>query len=160
VILLMGVSGVGKSTVGTILAKQLGWTFADADDFFSAENVQKMHAGIPLNDDDRRPWLEQLGATIRSWLDSRECAILACSALKERYREMLDVNDPRVKLVFLKGGFDQIAQRLHERKGHYMNPNLLQSQFEALEPPSDALAVDVSQSPEKIAEFIRRALAL
>jgi gluconokinase len=131
IILIMGVSGVGKTTVGQALAQQLGWTFADADDFHSPANVAKMRAGIPLTDDDRGPWLESLRTAIEGWLASHQPSVLACSALKQAYRERLIVNTD-VKLVFLHADFDLIAGRMDGRHGQYMNPGLLKSQFDTL----------------------------
>src|SRR3954464_8158269 len=141
VIILMGVTGSGKTTIGRLLSKQLGWKYADADDFHSAANVEKMRSGIPLNDEDRRPWLETLRQLIRKGLEHDENIVLACSALKESYRDYL-VLDDRVHLVYLKGDYETIRKRLNERHGHYMNPKLLDSQFDTLEEPTDALSVD------------------
>jgi len=159
VIILMGVSGSGKTTIGRLLSKQLGWAYYDADDFHSAANVEKMHSGIPLNDEDRRPWLESLRKLIHKSLDHDENIVLACSALKESYREYL-VLDERVRLVYLKGDYDLIQERLNERHGHYMNPKLLDSQFDTLEEPTDALTVDVSSTPREIVKTIRKHLGL
>src|SRR5436853_3180375 len=159
VIILMGVTGSGKTTIGRLLSKQLGWKYAAADDFPSAANVEKMHNGIPLNDEDRRPWLESLRDLIRKGLETGENIILACSALKESYRQYL-VLDERVRLVYLKGDYETIQKRLNERHGHYMNPKLLDSQFDTLEEPQDALRVDVSSTPEEIVKTIREGLGL
>lgn len=160
IILLMGVSGSGKTTVGRLLAQQLGWKYYEADDYHSSANVEKMRSGVPLDDADRRPWLEALRELIRECLKRDESAVLACSALKESYRQFLLV-DERVVLVYLKGGYEIIQRRLGQRRGHYMNPNLLGSQFGALEEPADAAAhVDVSSGPAEIVKEIRSRLAL
>lgn len=159
VIILMGVTGSGKTTIGRMLSEQLGWKYYDADDFHSAANIEKMHGGIPLNDEDRRPWLESLRELIRGSLERDENIVLACSALKESYRDLL-VLDDRVHLIYLKGDYELIRKRLSERHGHYMNPKLLDSQFETLEEPTDALPVDVSSTPEEIVKIIRQGLNL
>jgi len=159
VILLMGVTGVGKSTVGHALAQQLRWQFADADDFHPSANVAKMRAGIPLDDADRAPWLSTLHDKIVGWLASNESVVLACSALKESYRRQLVVGS-EVKLVFLNAKPDVIAERLRLRHGHYMNPALLQSQFDTLEAPHDAVTVDADQSVDGAIAAIRAGLGL
>lgn len=161
VIVLMGVTGAGKTTVGNVLADRLGWTFYDADDFHPEENVSKMRAGIPLDDDDREPWLEQLRTLVESSLTESKNIVLACSALKQRYRENLVRGfEGKVRFVFLRGEQDLIRERLEARKGHYMNPTLLPTQFAALEEPHDALYMDVSPPPEEIALTICRELKL
>lgn len=160
IIVLMGVSGSGKTTVGRLLAQQLGWKYYEADDYHSSANVEKMRSGVPLDDADRRPWLEALRELIRECLERDESAVLACSALKESYRQFLLV-DERVVLVYLRGDYEIIQRRLGQRRGHFMNPNLLGSQFGALEEPADAAAhVDVSSSPAEIVKEIRSRLAL
>ena len=150
VIVLVGVSGSGKTTIGRALAKSLRWGFSDADDFHSAANVEKMKNGIPLTDEDRKPWLRSIRAAIEQWNRDEPGHVLACSALKGRYREILGRDDPEVKFVYLQGSFDLISQRLKERKGHFFNPALLRSQFEALESPKDALVVDISKDPQEV----------
>lgn len=153
IILLMGVSGVGKTAVGEALAQKLGWRFVDADNFHSAANVAKMHAGIGLDDADRAPWLQSLHDAIASWIAERESVVLACSALKESYRRELVIG-PEVKLVFLRADFAVVSEHLAHRHGHFMNPALLQSQFETLEPPADAVIVDAAKSiPEVVADI-------
>jgi gluconokinase len=144
IVIVMGVSGSGKSTIGARLAGRLGFPFLDADDFHPPANVAKMSAGIPLGDEDRRPWLE----LVNSKLKQHKEAVLACSALKQSYREILvrDVPDP--VLVFLKGGIGLIRSRLESRKHRYMPATLLQSQFDVLEPPARALEIDVERSVE------------
>jgi gluconokinase len=159
IVLLMGVSGVGKTTIGQALAREVHWRFADADDFHPASNVAKMRAGNPLDDADRAPWLELLHDAIARWVTGRESVVLACSALKETYREKLLVG-PEVKLVYLHGDFNLIAQRLTMRHGHYMNPGLLRSQFETLEVPEDSITIDVSGSVPDIVVRVRRALEI
>jgi gluconokinase len=158
VIVLMGVAGSGKSTVGESLARRLGWQFHDADDFHPARNREKMHRGIPLDDNDRRPWLEALRASIFQSLSARENAIYACSALKHAYRQMLAADAEEVKFVYLKGSPGIIAERLANRKGHFFDPALLKTQFEDLEEPHGVLEVDILLPPEAIADSIIEAL--
>jgi gluconokinase len=161
VVVLMGVSGSGKTTVGKILAGQLGWTFVEADEYHLVANVEKMHRGIPLNDDDRRPWLAALRQRVDQACVRGENVVLACSALKHKYQDYLEQHDPAcVRYVYLSGSEELIRQRLAARKGHFMNPNLLHSQFETLEPPADALRVDVAPPPAAIAAEIREKLGL
>lgn len=153
-IIVMGVAGCGKTTVGKSLAKHLGWNFYDADDFHPPENIAKMTNGIPLNDADRSPWLDSLHILVSSSLMQNRPGVLACSALKERYRRrMLEDNDG-AQIVFLKGGYDLIWSRLSARTDHYMKPHMLQSQFEALEEPTGALTVDISSSVQDIVEQV------
>ncbi|HSY10769.1 MAG TPA: gluconokinase [Verrucomicrobiae bacterium] len=159
IVVLMGVSGAGKTTVGQALARQLQWRFADADDFHSAANVAKMHAGIPLTDADRAPWLAALHQAIVSWLAAHENVVLACSALKATYRAQIVVS-PEVKLIYLRVGREVVAVRLAHRQHHYMNPALIDSQFATLEEPADAVAVDASLTTKEVVLNIRRALAL
>ena len=159
IIILMGVTGSGKTTIGELLAEDLGWTYVDADDFHSELNIEKMKAGIPLNDGDRQPWLESLGKLVRDCLIRSEDAVLACSALKESYREFL-LLDEQVKLIYLKGDYQVIRERLAERRGHYMNPALLDSQFETLEEPLECLRIDASSDPHVIITTIRDGLGI
>lgn len=159
VILVMGVAGSGKTTVGQLLAGDLGWLFADADDYHSAANKIKMSAGVPLTDEDRQPWIESLHNAILGWIASNENAVLACSALKQEYREKLMVATD-VKVVFLRGTFGVIQQRLADRPSHFMNPILLRSQFDTLEEPANAVVVDVAAPPEAIVLRIRKELQI
>jgi gluconokinase len=154
VIILMGVAGSGKTTVGRELAGELGWKFYDADDFHPRANVEKMSRGVPLGDADRAPWLERLRELIESCPGGGEDAVLACSALKENYRRTLVVDDG-VKLVYLKGDRELLLGRLSERHGHFMKPEMLDSQLATLEEPQHALTVDINETPEEIAAKIR-----
>jgi gluconokinase len=153
----MGISGVGKTTVAAQLAQELAWEFLDADWFHSAANVAKMHAGIPLDDADRVPWLGALRSEIERAIREKRNLTLACSALKESYREQLMVG-PEVRLVYLKGTFEVLRQRLVHRSGHFMTEKLLASQLETLEEPGDAITVDVQRPVAEIVAEIRRQL--
>jgi gluconokinase len=157
VVLLMGVTGAGKTTVGLALAHALGCKFADADDYHSAANIAKMHACVPLTDEDRAPWLQSLRDAIVGWIASGETVVLACSALKASYREELMVS-PEVKLVYLRASPALIASRLAHRTGHYMNPGLIPSQFETLEEPARAITVDAGHAVDEIVREIRSSL--
>ena len=159
VIVLMGVSGSGKSTVGKKLAESLGWKYFDADDFHSKANVEKMKSGVPLTDADREPWLRELRDLITACLEKKTDAVLACSALKDNYRKHLLVNDD-VRLVYLKGDQDLIEDRLNRRRGHFMNPALLESQFAALEEPREGTHVNAAPDPDEIVKTIRKRLGL
>jgi gluconokinase len=139
----MGVAGAGKTTIGAELARTLGWRFVEGDDFHPAENVAKMAAGHALDDADRKPWLETLNRELRALEGHGESAVLACSALKRSYRERLGAGLERVEWVYLQGDIDLIRSRLAERSHRYMPATLLQSQFDALEPPQHAIVVDV-----------------
>jgi gluconokinase len=158
IIVIMGVSGSGKTTVGRELAAALRWDFSDADEFHSPANLEKMKSGIPLTDQDREPWLQSIRDAIERWKCDEPGHVLACSALKKRYREVLGRNDPDVRFVYLHGGFELISERLKSRKSHFFNPALLRSQFEALEDPEDALVVDVSKEPKEIVSQILTAV--
>jgi len=155
----MGAAGSGKTTVGKLLAAQLGWDFFDADNFHSHANIEKMSHGIPLHDEDRIPWLHSLRDAMLQWDSNGRNAILACSALKRSYRERLQINS-NVQLVYLKGSFELFRARLHSRKGHYAGEQILAGQFADLEEPADALTIDAAQSPEQIVAEIRERLAL
>jgi gluconokinase len=160
VILIMGVSGSGKTTIGNDLASELDWKFRDADEFHSAANIEKMRQGIPLNDDDRRPWLQALRQAIDEALQSNANLILACSALKAAYRQVLGEPSDQIKSVYLKGSFEMIEQRIKQRQGHYMKANLLRTQFDALEEPNDAIVVEIDQSSSAIVQQIKNSLHL
>lgn len=151
---VMGVSGCGKSSIGQHLADQLAIKFYDADDFHSAESVKKMSQGIALNDDDRQPWLEDLAQRMVQW-QNEGGAVLACSALKQKYRDWLAKPQPEnVCIVYLNGSFELINKRLSARQNHFMASSLLQSQFDTLEVPQDAITVDIDASPEQIVKNI------
>lgn len=160
VILVMGVSGSGKTTVGQKLAGELGWNFADADEFHPPANIAKMSAGQPLSDEDRAPWLAAIRTYIATTLERGENAVVTCSALKEKYRRTVIAEPAKVKIVHLAGDFNLILERLNRRTGHFMKPEMLRSQFETLEPPPDAFVADIAHSPDEIVAEIRRAFAL
>lgn len=160
VILLMGVSGSGKSTVGVALAQELGWGFRDADTFHPPENVAKMSSGKPLDDRDREPWLAAIRKHVDETIAAGKCAIVTCSALKARYRRVIQEGRPEVKLVHLVGDFDLLYSRMSARHDHFMKPEMLRSQFAALEPPADALVIDVRQSVASSIAQIRLQLGL
>jgi gluconokinase len=156
IVVIMGVSGAGKTTVGRLLAKELGWNFCDADDFHSAANKDKMSRGVALTDEDRADWLISLRQLLNQCNATSRSVVLTCSALKQEYRNVLRVNN-EVHFVYLQGSHQQIEARMKERKGHYMKPEMLKSQFEILEEPKDALTVDISQTPKEIIKLIHNA---
>jgi gluconokinase len=158
VVVIMGVVGVGKTTIGSLLAHQLAWQFVDADTFHSPANVQKMRSGKPLDDSDRMPWLESIHDAIVKWIAERRNVVLACSALKRSYRIKLSHSD--VVFVYLRGDPSLIARRLRARKGHYATGQLLASQLEALEEPEHAIAVEVDATPAEIVTEIRGRLGI
>lgn len=160
VVILMGVSGCGKTTVGERLARDLGWRFYDGDEFHPQANIDKMARGIPLNDDDREPWLNILQKLINNHLREGRSAVVACSALKERYRNILLKDNDEARFVYLKGDYDLILERMDERMGHYMKSGLLMSQFQTLEEPEDAISIDISQEPQRIIASVKRELGL
>jgi gluconokinase len=160
VIILMGVSGAGKTTVGQLLAADLGWPFYEGDDFHPPANIKKMRQGIALTDEDRDPWLARLQCLIRELLRKNQSAVVTCSALKQSYRDRLRDGVQDVCFVYLKGDSDLIRRRLQDRRGHFMNPNLLASQFATLEEPLGVLTIDVVQQPEDIVQHIKRKLGL
>jgi gluconokinase len=159
VIVIMGATGSGKTTIGSLLAKRLGWDFVDADEFHSAANKAKMHAGIPLTDADRLPWLETIHEQIQKWLAEGRNVGLACSALKQSYRDLL-WHGQEVQFVYLKGSYELIAERLRTRHGHFADEHILAGQFADLQEPTDAVTVDIHPSPEKIVDEICRRLDL
>jgi len=162
VIIICGVSGVGKTTIGQLLAQELGWDFYDADDFHSVANIAKMKNGVPLTDEDRQPWLGKLRELIEQCLVVGKNAVVACSALKKAYRDYLRVNDG-VKFVFLRGNRRKISEQIQHRHGHFMNPALLDSQFEDLEEPQPsehALLLELGPSPGDLVELIKTKLKL
>ena len=160
IVIVFGVSGAGKTTLGRMLADELGWKFYEGDDFHSQANTDKMRAGTPLTDEDRRPWLESLRRLIERCLAAKQNAIITCSALKKSYRSYLRVNQ-EVELVYLRGNYDLIAHQLQQRRGHFMNSELLQSQFDTLEEP-DALeriiTIELGRSPRELVDEITKKL--
>jgi gluconokinase len=158
ILVLMGVAGCGKTTVGRLLAQRLGASFFDGDEFHPPANIAKMASGQALTDADRAPWLATLNAMLLESMQRGESAVLACSALKQSYRDALAQGIDGIRFIYLKGDFDTINRRLLARKGHYMKAGMLESQFAALEEPADALTVDIHGTPEAIAEHIYRQL--
>jgi gluconokinase len=156
----MGVTGAGKTTIGRALATSLGWEFHDGDDLHSEANKRKMHRGIALDDADRAPWLSAIRKLIEAMLAEGRSGVVACSALKKSYRDELVVDQNSVKVVYVKVSEQVIAERLRNRVGHFMNPDLFESQFDTLEEPGDAIVVDASMAPEAIVNAIRARLGL
>ena len=157
VLIVMGVAGSGKTTIGRLLAERTGWEFKDADDYHSVDNVAKMSAGIPLTDRERVPWLETLRREVVAVsLEAGKPTILACSALRAAYRVRLGALDPRVRVIWLKGDFRLMRERMERRKGHFMDADMLASQYESLEEPEDALIVDAADPPEVVVDTIIR----
>jgi gluconokinase len=159
IVIVMGVVGAGKTTIGRLLAGQSGFEFADADDFHPPSNIDKIRRGIALTDDDRKPWLAQLRTAIKDWIKENRSVVLACSALKRAYRKELAAG-PEVRFVYLKGSAELIASRLRSRQGHFAGEQILASQFADLEEPDAAATVEISTSPQKIVAEIRRKLGL
>jgi len=160
VVVLFGVAGVGKTTIGRLLAEDLGWKFYDADDFHSTANVEKMRNGEALSDDDRRPWLHRLRKLIEQLLARNENVVLACSALKQKYRDELRVSSD-VRFVFLRGSRERVERQLRDRSGHYFDPKLLNSQFAELEEPKsieDAITAEVAGEPRDVVNDIESSL--
>jgi carbohydrate kinase (thermoresistant glucokinase family) len=160
IVVLMGVTGAGKTTVGEQLAAALGWTFVEGDAFHPPANIAKMHRGEPLDDADRAPWLEAIRQRIEELVASAQSAVIACSALKRAYREVLARDRPEVGFVYLKASAALIAERLRHRAGHFMPAALLQSQLDTLEEPTDGITVDAGPPPATIVAAIRRGLGI
>lgn len=157
IVIVMGTTGSGKTTIGGLLAKRIGWEFVDADEFHPPANVEKMKHGIPLTDADREPWLKALHDKIIQWNSEGRNVVLACSALKQSYRDELRVGSG-VKFVYLKGSYELFSKRVLARKGHFAKQDLLVSQFATLEEPADAITVDAGPAPEQIVAEVRRQL--
>ena len=160
IVVLMGVSGSGKTTVGEIVARELAWPYLDADDYHPAGNVEKMRAGTPLTDADRWPWLDRMNALMREQQARGENLVLGCSALKQVHRDRLALGLREVRWVHLRGTFELIQSRLQARKHRYMPASLLQSQFATLEEPADALTVDIADTPQALARTVIAGLGL
>jgi gluconokinase len=160
IVVLMGVSGAGKTAVGERLAQRLGWPFVDGDDLHPASNIRKMTAGVPLTDDDRFPWLERIRDAIVEHAEAGCSAVVACSALKRKYRQLLLTGQADTRLVYLRGTPAVFERRLGERRGHFFDPNLLASQLETMEEPRDALVVDVDGELEAVVDAVVAALGL
>jgi gluconokinase len=159
IVIVMGTTASGKTTNGSLLAERMGWEFVDGDDFHPAANVEKMKHGIPLTDTDREPWLRALHDKIVAWSAEGRNVVLACSALKQSYRDELRASS-NVKFVYLKGSYELFSQRVLARKGHFAKQDLLASQFATLEEPTNAITVDATPSPEQIVAEVRRQLGL
>ena len=159
IVIVMGVTGAGKTTIGRLLAEHLRWEFADADDFHPAANIEKIRQGIALDDADRQPWLERLHTAIATWIAEGRNTVLACSALKRSYRQKLEAG-PQVRFVFLKGSAELIAARLRARQGHFAGEQILAGQFADLEEPEGAVTVDIGPTPQQIVGDIRERLGL
>lgn len=159
--IIMGTTGAGKTTIGNLLAAQLGWQFADADSFHPPANIDKMSHGIPLNDEDRAPWLAAMRGAILEWIAAGKNVVLACSALKRAYRDELRAG-PEVRIIYLKGNYALFAERIHQRHGHFAGEGILAGQFADLEEPGDgeAIIVDAALTPEEIVSEIRVRLAI
>ena len=160
IVVVWGVSGCGKTTVAKLLAKKLDWQFVDADDFHSTENIEKMRQGRPLNDKDRKPWLDEIAQQLMTINQSGASATLACSALKLAYRDLLGINEKTVRSVLLHGDQQAIQQRLENRQHEFMNKDLLNSQFQTLEADTTGIKVSIQQSPSEICHEIRRQLQI
>ena len=158
IVLVMGVAGSGKTTIGRMLASRLGWVYLEADDFHSAANKEKMHRGEHLTEADRLPWLRAMHAELQKQSASGKNVVLACSALNEEYRRVL-MDGLSVKLVYLRGSKELIASRLRHRTGHFAGEAILDDQFAVLEEPRDAIVVDIAEEPERIVEELLSKLA-
>jgi gluconokinase len=159
IVVVMGVTGAGKTTIGELLAAQMRWHFADADQFHPKSNVEKMSRGVALTDADRVPWLAAMRSAIQQWISQNRSAVLACSALKQAYRDELTVG-PEVRLVYLRGNYDVVAHQLHMRHGHFATEAILADQFATLEEPKDAVVIDIGRDPESMVKQIRAQLDL
>ena len=157
IIIIMGVAGSGKTTIGSLLAHELGWDFYDADDFHSESNRAKMSQGIALKDEDRAAWLLSMQELITQSIQLGKSIVLACSALKSSYRKTLSISE-HIRFVYLQGTYNQIETRLHKRTGHFMSADMLASQFDILEEPRNTLTIDITQTPQKIIAIIRKGL--
>jgi gluconokinase len=155
VVFLIGASGSGKTTVGRALAQQLAWQFVEGDDYHSPESIAKMRDGVPLNDSDRAPWLARLHAVAAAAIDRRAHAVIACSALKQRYRDLLRGTLSGIRFVYLKADEPTLRKRLEERRKHFAGASLLASQLAALEEPADAMTIDATRSVDEIAGAVR-----
>jgi gluconokinase len=152
--IIMGVSGCGKTTIGSLLAKELNISFYDGDSFHPLENINKMTSGKPLSDSDRELWLDRLKSLICTHLEQNESIVLACSALKQSYRDHLSASTKNIRFIYLKGEYQLIADRMTLRKNHYMKPSMLNSQFDTLEEPTDAIIIGISDTPDLIVKKI------
>ena len=159
IVLVMGVTGSGKSTIGIMLAKKLGWPFLEADDFHSAANVAKMKQGIPLTDEDRAPWLSAIHVELARQSEAGKSCVLGCSALKQSYRDTLGAGLD-MRTVYLKGTYEEMRAHILARRGHFAGEGILAGQFRDLEEPTDALVVPVTSSPEEIVKTIKNGLPL
>ncbi len=160
IIIVMGVSGAGKTTVGRLVAGDLGWPFFEGDDFHPPANVAKMSGGIPLTDEDRWPWLDSIRKLISGFVTECQDAVIACSALKQAYRHRLQQGNRKVVFAYLKGDCELITNRLAERADHFMSAGLLESQFSTLEEPQVVLTVGVDQDPSEIVRAVKEGLNL
>ena len=160
VIILMGVAGSGKTTIGKMFSERLGWNFYDGDDYHPKENLEKMRRGIPLTDDDRWPWLKAIEELINSRLNDNQKSIIACSALKREYREYLKQDKEDIVFVYLKGDEKTLRERISSRHGHFAGVDLLESQLDTLEGPHNVLTVDISRKPEEITDYLIERLEL
>ena len=159
IVVLVGVTGSGKSTVGELLARQLAWRFFDGDDFHSPDNIEKLRRGVALDDEDREPWLKAIRECISAMIERSANAVIACSALKHSYRRMLQVSN-EVVFIYLKADLALVRERMKKRTGHFMNPGLVSSQFNTLEESEDALPIDASLPPAEIVRQIRHQLGI
>lgn len=155
IIILMGVSGSGKTTVGQLLSQRLQWSYHDGDDFHSTENIDKMSNGIALSDNDRQDWLNTITELLNQLTHHQHNAVISCSALKQHYREQLDIDPTQIQFVYLRASKQLLQQRLKARQNHFMHSDLLPSQFDCLEEPDDVFTIDAHQSPQRIVDLIR-----